>query len=109
MIEIMVPDTPDETLAKQENELLSRNQLVKIDINQDHLSHMVIHAQADDSPAKFAHIEAHRQAYMLQRGNMPPMMSEEQNKTLDMQAAMSQSQIGNQLSNLSNQGQPAYM
>ena len=64
MIDIMVPDTPDEHKAKMENELLSKNNTEpEIDIKEDHLSHIVIHSQAEKTPATMAHIQAHYQAY----------------------------------------------
>jgi hypothetical protein len=64
MIEIMVTDTPDEHKAKMENELLSKNNTEpEIDIKEDHLSHIVIHSQAEKTPATMAHIQAHYQAY----------------------------------------------
>lgn len=61
---IMVPETPDEMRAKLENELLSRNSFdPEIEINEDHLSHIVIHSQAEKTSATMAHINAHMIAY----------------------------------------------
>lgn len=65
MIEIMVPDTPDEAWAKTENELLSRNSNEpQIKLEEDHLSHIVIHSQAEKTDATMAHIKAHYSAYV---------------------------------------------
>ena len=64
VIAIMVPDSPDETTAKMENELLSKdNNEPEVEMDQDHLSHIVIHSQAERTPATMAHIQAHRIAY----------------------------------------------
>lgn len=63
-INIMIPPTPDEMTAHMENELLGRNEMVKLNINEDHLSHIAIHIAAPDSNAKKAHIQAHKQAYV---------------------------------------------
>lgn len=64
MIAIMVPDTPDEYRAKMENELLSKNNTEpEVDIREDHLSHVVIHSQAERTDATMAHISAHYIAY----------------------------------------------
>ena len=64
-ISIMIPDTVDEIKAKMENELLSRNSKEpEISIEEDHLSHIVIHAQAEKTDATTAHITAHRIAYL---------------------------------------------
>ena len=64
IIAIMVPDGPDETTAKMENELLSKdNTEPEVEMDQDHLSHIVIHLQAEKTAATMAHIQAHRIAY----------------------------------------------
>lgn len=64
-IRIMSPETPDEMLASQENELLSRDKYVDISVeNDDHLSHIVIHSQAETSNSRNRHIEAHKLAYI---------------------------------------------
>lgn len=64
VIAIMVPDTPDEYKAKMENELLNNNSKEpEIDIREDHLSHIVIHSQAEKTPATMGHINAHYTAY----------------------------------------------
>ena len=63
-ISIMVPETPDEMKARMENELLSRNSFEpEIDIAEDHLSHIVVHSQAEKTDATLAHINAHSVAY----------------------------------------------
>jgi len=63
-IMIMVPETPDEMRAKIENELLSRNNNEpEIKMEEDHLSHIVIHSQAEKTEATMAHINAHSIAY----------------------------------------------
>ena len=63
-ISVISPDTVDESRAKMENELLQRNEKVEIEIGEDHQSHNVIHAQAEDTVTRNAHIEAHKQAYI---------------------------------------------
>lgn len=63
-IMIMVPETPDEMKARMENELLSRNNFEpEISMDEDHLSHIVIHSQAEKTDATMAHINAHSVAY----------------------------------------------
>lgn len=64
-INVLVPPTPDELAAHRENELLSRNEIAKIEASEDHLSHIVIHMSAADSTAKSQHILAHERAYIL--------------------------------------------
>lgn len=63
-IAILVPETPDEMKARMENELLSRNNFEpEISMEEDHLSHIVIHSQAEKTDATLAHINAHSVAY----------------------------------------------
>lgn len=63
-IMVMVPETPDEMKARMENELLSKNNSEpEITITEDHLSHIVIHSQAEKTDATMAHIQAHTIAY----------------------------------------------
>lgn len=63
-VQIMVPETPDEMKARMENELLSRNNTEpEISMDEDHLSHIVIHSQAEKTDATMAHIQAHTVAY----------------------------------------------
>lgn len=70
-VDRLLPQTVDEMKAEQENEALSKNSLqgVKIEATDDHTTHMEVHSKAKDTKAKFAHIEAHKKAIMLQRNN----------------------------------------
>lgn len=61
---VMVPENPDEMKARMENELLSRNNNEpEIAIEEDHLSHIVVHSQAEKTDATMGHIQAHTVAY----------------------------------------------
>lgn len=62
-IAIVSPDSPDEIRAKMENELLTRNQIADAKLEEDHLSHLVIHSQADETDAKANHIQKHWALY----------------------------------------------
>lgn len=63
-IAVLSPETPDEMRAKMENQLLDRNEKVKVDVNrEDHLSHIVIHGQGEPTDTNRAHIQAHKLAY----------------------------------------------
>jgi hypothetical protein len=88
-----LPPTIDEMKAENENELLSENKLsgivngiqmkVEVDPTDDHPTHLEIHGKAADTKAKFAHIEAHKRAMMIQRNNpelfQPPQTGQPQN------------------------------
>ena len=78
-VDMLLPLTLDEMKAEDENELLNDNKLsgmvngiamkVEVDPTDDHATHMEIHGKAADEKAKFAHIEAHKRAMMIQRSN----------------------------------------
>jgi hypothetical protein len=78
-VEMLLPPTIDEMKAEAENELLNENKFegdvdgmkikVEIDPTDDHATHLEIHGKAADTKAKFAHIEAHKRAMMIQRNN----------------------------------------
>lgn len=70
-VDRFLPPTIDEMRAEKENDSLSKNSLkgVVIEPNDDHQAHLLIHGKAADSKAKFAHIEAHKMALMMQRDN----------------------------------------
>lgn len=79
-----LPPTLDEMRAEDENELLSENKLsgvidgvkmnVEIEPTDDHRVHLEVHGKAADTKAKFAHIEAHKRAMMIQR-NSPELFA----------------------------------
>lgn len=83
-VERLLPPTVDEMKADAENELLSQNKLqgvvdgrpmqVEIDPTDDHKTHLEVHSKAKDTKAKFAHIEAHKRAMMIQR-NSPELFA----------------------------------
>jgi hypothetical protein len=70
-VDQLLPQTIDEMKAEQENESLTNNSLqgVKIEATDDHATHLEIHGKAKDTKAKFAHIEAHKKAMLIQRNN----------------------------------------
>jgi len=72
LIDAMIPPTVDEMDANKENEDLNKNKKVMVDTNDDHQTHLVIHAKANDTKARQAHIEAHQKGLMVQKIE-PPM------------------------------------
>lgn len=70
-VDRLIPQTIDEMRAEEENDKLSENSLqgVKIEATDDHKTHLEVHSKAKDTKAKFAHIEAHKKAMMIQRNN----------------------------------------
>lgn len=68
-VERILPPSYDEMESEEENEMLSRNEKVEVDVSDDDFIHMVMHNKASDTPAKYAHMRAHRRALMLKRRN----------------------------------------
>lgn len=68
-IDQILPPTIDELIASDENKKLEANALVMVQATDDHIIHMEIHNKLSDTPAKYAHIEAHKKAMMLKKIN----------------------------------------
>lgn len=68
-VEQVLPPSVDEMNADSENEKLDIDTLIEVQIYDDDFVHMEVHNKAADTPAKFAHIEAHKKAMMLKRVN----------------------------------------
>lgn len=66
-IDRLLPPTIDEMVAEEENETLNANKVVNVDATDDHVAHIDIHNKAEDTPAKFAHMNAHKKALMLKK------------------------------------------
>jgi len=76
-IERLLPPTPDELIAEEQNKVLSNNKTVPILPNDNHVVHLEIHTRAAETPAKFAHVEAHKEAIRLKKAN-PDLFPEEE-------------------------------
>lgn len=66
-VEQILPPTVDEMNAEVENEKLDKRELVEVQVYDDDFVHMEMHNKAADTPAKYAHINAHKNAMMLKR------------------------------------------
>lgn len=67
IINQILPPTIDEMIAEEENVRLRDNQKVEVQLTDDHQTHMEIHNKMEDTPAKFAHINAHKRAMVLKK------------------------------------------
>ena len=69
IIEQLLPPTIDEMIAEEENIMMRDNpsEVVKVSPTDDHQSHIEIHNKMEDTPAKIAHINAHKRAMVLQK------------------------------------------
>lgn len=68
-IDQLMPPTIEEMKADDENDELNKDSLVMVHPTDDHRLHMEVHNKATDTPAKYAHINAHKKALILQRTN----------------------------------------
>lgn len=68
-LDMLFPPTIDELVAEDENKKLEANEIVMVQATDDHIMHMEIHNKLSDTPAKYAHIEAHKRAMMLKKTN----------------------------------------
>lgn len=67
VINQMLPPTIDEMIAGEENEKLERNEVVAVQVTDDNVIHLEIHNKLSDTPAKYAHIQAHKRAMTLKK------------------------------------------
>lgn len=68
-VEQVLPPVVDELIAEDENKILEKNGLVKVLPTDDYIIHMEIHNKLSDTPAKYAHMNAHKKAMILKKTN----------------------------------------
>lgn len=67
ILEQLLPPTIDEMIAEDENQRLRDNEKVEVAVMDDHQTHLEIHNKMEDTPAKYAHINAHKRAMVLKK------------------------------------------
>jgi hypothetical protein len=75
-IAIILHDTPDEMMAKDENLILRDDEWVNVSETDDDLQHIAVHKAAGNTMATLAHTQAHIQAYIA-KGKPLPMGNSE--------------------------------
>lgn len=68
-IDMILPPTTDELIARDQNEMINAGKKPPILPNDNHLVHIREHRRAIENPIKKAHIEAHYQALRLIQAN----------------------------------------
>lgn len=68
-LERLLPLNIEEMVAEEENVALENDELVNVRADDDHEIHLQIHNRASDTPAKMAHIQAHKKAMLLRKTN----------------------------------------
>lgn len=66
-IDQLMPPVIEEIRAEEENKLIEQDELVQVQAADDHIIHLEVHNKASDTPAKMAHMNAHKKAMVLQR------------------------------------------
>lgn len=78
IIDRLLPPTIQEMIAEEENVRLREGDQVDVSPTDDHQAHMEIHNKMEDTPAKYAHINAHKKGMLLQeiRPDLFPQLQE---------------------------------
>jgi len=66
-VDMLLPQTASEMQAEDENSRLSKGEKVKVLSTDDDMVHIIMHEKAAETPAKKAHINAHKRALLLKR------------------------------------------
>ena len=66
-IDRLLPANVDEMQSEEENEALNEDTLAMVEPSDDDMIHIEIHNKATDTPAKYAHIQAHKKAMRLKK------------------------------------------
>ena len=66
-MDMMFPPTIDEIQAEAENEVLNAEKLPPIKAQDDHQTHIAIHAKANQNPQSMAHIRQHKKLMLIKR------------------------------------------
>ncbi len=83
-IDRMLPPNIDELRSEEENARLNENKLAMVNPSDDDMIHIEAHNKATDTPAKYAHIQAHKKNMLLKKEH-PELYP--QNQMLDPQQA----------------------
>lgn len=67
MMDLLFPQTIDETKAEEENEQLNENSLAKVAATDNHEQHLPIHYMAKNTWAKWFHIQWHEDLLAIQK------------------------------------------
>lgn len=98
-IDRLFPPTIDERIATDQNDLLNEDKLVPVLPEDDHMTHLEIHAMAKDTKAAKAHIETHKKALSIKK-TRPELFPAETNATM----ANPQGQVGGSIQSTASSG-----
>lgn len=66
-VDLLLPQTAEEMQAEIENDALSKDEKALVLPTDDDIAHLIMHERASDTPAKYAHMQAHKRALFLKR------------------------------------------
>lgn len=66
-IKMLFPMTLDEMESEMENELIEKETQARVEVQQDHQTHIIIHMRLNESEIRDQHIETHKKAMYLLR------------------------------------------
>lgn len=97
-IDRMLPPTFDELRAEEENDRLAEDEKAYVHPIDNDDQHLQVHNRAPDTPAKLAHLNAHKRSMMLKK--MRPELFAEQENTMnptagEVEEPLPQMQAGN--------------
>lgn len=84
-IKMLFPSTLDELEAEMENELMEKGEQARVEIEQDHQQHIILHAKLEESDLRDEHIKMHKQAMYLWRKNQQVLGAMQQQQPIAMQ------------------------
>jgi len=89
-VERLLPPTIDEYVAEDENENLSKNKFVQVRGEDNHNTHLEIHAKAGETKSKQAHVATHKKALVMQKKNpelFPVQQQQKEEQMMQQQGA----------------------
>lgn len=89
-VERMLPTTPDEYEARDENEKLNEEEWVPVKMEQNHIVHLREHASAKENSFSKEHIKAHR--FMIMQKRLAPHLFPQMPEDQQAMAAQAQGQ-----------------
>jgi hypothetical protein len=84
-IRMLFPATLDELEAEMENEMLEAGKTARVEIEQDHQTHIIIHAKLADNDLRDEHIKMHKKAMWLWRKNQQTLGQMKQQQPISLQ------------------------
>ncbi|MDE2026308.1 MAG: hypothetical protein KGJ07_07475 [Patescibacteria group bacterium] len=103
-IEQLLPPTPDELKAREENVTLNDDKPVQVKAGDKHEEHLIEHAKARPTASRHAHVATHRKAIEMQKSNPEMFPGLQNNQNQQQQQNQGMQNVLQTMNNKSNQG-----